>query len=83
MHEPVQVWTGFAQSDCRFDSAAGHRSGGYMCQRRPRDLGANASRVLVFHHGVVGQELLASDDTPFVAKDEIVWACQVKNESIR
>jgi ribose transport system ATP-binding protein len=40
-----------------------------------------ASRVLVFHHGVVGQELLASDDTPFVAKDEIVWACQVKNES--
>jgi ribose transport system ATP-binding protein len=38
-----------------------------------------AHRVLVFHHGVIDQELTATPGSSFVTKDDMVWACQVKS----
>jgi ribose transport system ATP-binding protein len=40
-----------------------------------------AHRVLVFHHGAIDQELSAAPDSSFVSKDDMVWACQVKDSA--
>jgi ribose transport system ATP-binding protein len=82
LHEPVQgVDVGSRSHIVDLIQRRAERGLAVICASADHEFLAQvASRVLVFHHGTVSQELVADNGVSFVSKDDMVRACQMKSD---